>query len=95
MIGELNGIRREQKVVWVYFTCYSQCSVRSAEKYFSLCTIKRATSICKPMSRMGGLVGGGGGVGGQLLMLCPNLLKSQIPMSRVGGGGGGGLVVNF
>ena len=24
----------------------------------------------------------------QLLMLSPNLLKSQIPMSRVGGGGG-------
>ena len=31
--------------------------------------------------------GAGGGVGGQLLMLSPNLLKSHISMSRVGGWG--------
>ena len=33
---------------------------------------------------------GGGGVGNQLLMLSPNLLKSRIPMSRLGRGGGVG-----
>ena len=50
---------------------------------------------------MGGWVGvGWGGVGSQLLMLSPKMLKSQIPMSRVGRWVGlwvgvGGLVVNF
>ena len=46
--------------------------------------------------------GGGWGVGSnfQLLMLSPNLLKSQIPYTVGGGGGGGGkggrgLVPNF
>ena len=37
----------------------------------------------------GGWVGGGG-VGGQLLMLSPELLKSQIPIDWGGGGGWGG-----
>ena len=48
-----------------------------------------------PMARVGrwvggqlltcaGWVGGGGGVGGQLLMQSPKMLKSQILMSRVG-----------
>ena len=41
------------------------------------------------MSRMGRWVGEEGGVGSQLLMLSPKMLKSQIPMSRVGRWGRG------
>ena len=46
----------------------------------------------------GGWVGRWGGIGGtnfQLLMLSQNLLKSKIPVLRVGGGGGGGLGNQF
>ena len=40
--------------------------------------------------------GRGGGVHHQLLILSPNLLKSQIPYMVVGGGGGGeGLPPSF
>ena len=53
-----------------------------------------------PKSLYGG--GGGGGGGGvfmtpnfQLLMLGPNLLKSQSPFMVWGGGGGRGMTANF
>ena len=42
--------------------------------------------------------GGGGGVGSQLLMLTPKMLKFKIQIFTggwVGGGEGGGLVANF
>ena len=49
-----------------------------------------------PNSHVQGGWAGGGEVGGHFLMLSPNLLKSQIPMSRVGWQvGGGGLAANF
>ena len=48
-----------------------------------------------PNCLYGGRGWGGVGVGDELLMLTPNLLKSQIAYMGGGGGVGLGLVMNF